>query len=70
MRPGIFVIKSGLVQLEFLSGANAIIEGPAELELSPSESFVTAANFAYVFRNRRYSAVPRRSTWGRNSAYC
>jgi hypothetical protein len=40
VRPGIFVIKSGLVQLEFLSGANAIIEGPAELELKSSKRIV------------------------------
>jgi hypothetical protein len=38
--PGIFVLKSGLVQLEFLSGANVIIEGPAELELKSTKLIV------------------------------
>ena len=40
VRPGIFVLKSGLVQLEFLSGANVIIEGPAELELKSTKLIV------------------------------
>jgi hypothetical protein len=31
--PGRFAIDSGLVQLEFLSGANVVVEGPAELDL-------------------------------------
>ena len=30
---GQFVVDSGLVQLEFLSGANVVVEGPADLEL-------------------------------------
>lgn len=37
---GIFVLTSGLVQLEFLSGANVIIEGPAELELKSTKLIV------------------------------
>lgn len=40
VRPGIFVLTSGLVQLEFLSGANVIIEGPAELELKSTKLIV------------------------------
>lgn len=37
---GRFVIDSGLVQLEFLSGANVVIEGPAELDLKSSQLIV------------------------------
>lgn len=37
---GIFVLQSGLVQLEFLSGANVIIEGPAELDLKSTKLIV------------------------------
>ncbi len=33
VRAGKFVVDSGLVQLEFLSGANLVVEGPAELDL-------------------------------------
>ncbi len=40
VRPGIFVLQSGLVQLEFLSGANVIVEGPAELELKSTKLIV------------------------------
>ena len=40
IRPGRFVIESGLVQLEFLSGANVVIEGPAELDLRSTKMIV------------------------------
>lgn len=40
VRSGIFVLTSGLVQLEFLSGANVVIEGPAELELKSTKLIV------------------------------
>jgi Concanavalin A-like lectin/glucanases superfamily/FecR protein len=37
---GRFALKSGLVQLEFLSGANVVVEGPAELELKSTKLIV------------------------------
>ncbi len=37
---GRFVLESGLVQLEFLSGANVVIEGPAELDLKSTKLVV------------------------------
>tara|TARA_R110002096_G_scaffold40688_17_gene110390 strand:- start:55 stop:1638 length:1584 start_codon:yes stop_codon:yes gene_type:complete len=33
LAPGSFKLKSGLAQIEFLSGASVIVEGPADLEL-------------------------------------
>jgi hypothetical protein len=37
---GRFAIDSGLVQLEFLSGANVVVEGPADLDLKSSMRLV------------------------------
>ena len=33
LSPGRFVLESGAVQLEFLNGANLVVEGPADIEL-------------------------------------
>ncbi|QDU64290.1 FecR protein [Planctomycetes bacterium Pan216] len=38
--PGLFELESGLVQLEFYSGAVVIVEGPASLEFVDSEKLV------------------------------
>ena len=38
LSPGRFVLDSGAVQLEFLSGANLVIEGPADIELLSNNS--------------------------------
>jgi len=40
IRSGRFALQSGLVQLEFLSGANVVIEGPAELDLKSTKLIV------------------------------
>jgi Concanavalin A-like lectin/glucanases superfamily/FecR protein len=40
VRSGRFELKSGLVQLEFLSGANVVVEGPAELDLKSTKLIV------------------------------
>ena len=37
---GRFALESGLVQLEFLSGANVVVEGPAELDLESTKLIV------------------------------
>lgn len=37
---GRFTVESGLVQLEFLSGANLVVEGPAELDLKSTKLVV------------------------------
>lgn len=38
LSPGRFVLDSGVVQLEFLSGANLVVEGPADIELLSNNS--------------------------------
>jgi hypothetical protein len=40
VRSGRFALESGLVQLEFLSGANVVVEGPAELDLKSTKLIV------------------------------
>jgi hypothetical protein len=40
VRSGKFALESGLVQLEFLSGANVVVEGPAELDLKSTKLIV------------------------------
>jgi len=43
LSPGWLKLKTGMVQVEFISGARVILEGPAELQLvSPMEAFCRA----------------------------
>jgi len=66
LRPGTLRLKSGLAQVQFLNGANVLMEGPAELDLlSPSEGKCTSGKVlvdvpreAHGFRiNASYIAI-------------
>ena len=49
IKEGLINVKSGLIEIEFLSGASVIVEGPAELELVDDNSAVFHAGNLRAF---------------------